>query len=152
MWNWTDSRAVSNTAPQAFPPSSFTLQLGFTLLEVMVAIAILAITLSALFGSQAQSLSLAEEVQFNIQAGTLAKAKLSEYESGLTSPENADGEFGEEFPGYIWKAEVQEADIEGLPALADLQEPLQRVDLTVSRDDGRLSFSLRCYTRKERKP
>lgn len=118
----------------------------------MVAIAILAITLSALFGSQAQSLSLAEEAQFNIQASALAKAKLSEYESGLVDPENADGDFDEDYPGYVWKTEVREADIEDLPSLADLKEPLQRVDVTVSRDEGRLAVTLRCYTRKEQRP
>ena len=118
----------------------------------MVAIAILAISLSALFGSQAQSLSLAEEAQFNIQAAALAKAKLSEYESGLADPDNADGDFDEDYPGYVWKTEVREADIEDLPSLADLKEPLQRVDVTVSRDEGRLAVTLRCYTRKEQRP
>lgn len=118
----------------------------------MVAIAILAITLSALFGSQAQSLSLAEEAQFNIQAAVLAKAKLSEYESGVAPLENGDGDFGEELPGYAWKVEIQDADIEELPSLAGLEEPLQRVDLTVSRSEERLTFLLRCYIRKEQTP
>ncbi len=118
----------------------------------MVAIAILAITLSAIFGSQAQSLSLAEEAQFNIHAATLGKAKLAEYESGVTPLENGDGAFGEEFPGYIWKVEVQDPDIEDLPFFADLEEPLQRVDLTVSRNEERLTFSLRCYIKKEKTP
>lgn len=125
-------------------------QRGFTLLEVMVAIAILAITISAIFGSQAQSLSLAEEAQFNIHAATLGKAKLAEYESGVTSLENGEGDFGEEFPGYVWKTEVQDADIKELPSLADLGEPLQRVDLTVSRNEGRLTFFLRCYIKKRK--
>jgi len=81
----------------------------------MVAIAILAITLSALFGSQAQSVSLAAEAQFNIHAALLAKAKLAEYQSGVIPLENDDGDFGEEFPGYSWKVEVQDAEIEALP-------------------------------------
>jgi general secretion pathway protein I len=115
----------------------------------MVAIAILAITLSALFGSQAQSLSLAEEAQFNIHAAILARAKLSEYESGVTPLENGDGDFGEEFPGYLWKVEVQDAEIEGLPLLANLEKPLRQVDLTVSKNEERLTFSLRCYIQKE---
>ncbi len=114
----------------------------------MVAIAILAITLSALFGSQAQSVSLAAEAQFNIHAALLAKAKLAEYESGLVPLQNDDGDFGEEFPGYIWRVEVQDTDIEGIPSLDDFEEPLQRLNLVVSGDEERLSFSLRCYLKK----
>lgn len=152
MRSWIDNRDV----PALPPPSSYCPLLisrrGFTLLEVMVAIAILAISFSALFGSQAQSLSLAEEAQFNIQSAALARAKLSEYESGLATPENADGDFGEDYPGYAWKVEVQEADLQVLPSLAELEKPLQRVDLTVTRDDGRLVMALRCYVDKEQSP
>lgn len=129
---------------------SITLQRGFTLLEVMVALAILAITFSALFGSQAQSLSLADEAQFNIHGAALAKAKLAEYESGIAPLENGDGDFGEEFPGYVWKVEVQDVNIDNLPSLADLEKPLKRLDLTVSRDEERLTFSLRCFIKKEK--
>jgi general secretion pathway protein I len=125
-------------------------QQGFTLLEVLIAIAILAISLSAILGSQAQSLSLATEAQFNIHAATLAKAKLAEYESGVTPLEDGDGDFGDDFPGFVWKVEVQDADLsEFLPTSADPVEPLQRLDLTVSQDNAVLSYTLRCYIKKE---
>ena len=125
---------------------------GFTLLEVLVAIAILAITLTTLFGSQAQSLSLAEEAEFNIQAAFLAKSKLSEYESGVVSLENNEGDFGEDYPGYLWKVVFQDADFEELPSLEKLEKPLQRVDLMVSKNEERLLFSLRCYIINDQKP
>lgn len=129
------------------PPSD---HLGFTLLEVLIAIAILAISLSAIFGSQAQSLSLATEAQFNIHAATLARAKLAEYESGVAPLEAGDGDFGDDFPGFVWKTEVQDADLSGgVPTSADLEQPLQRVDLTVSWDDAGLSHTVRCYIKKE---
>lgn len=124
---------------------------GFTLLEVLVAIAILAITLTALFGSQAQSLALAEEAEFNIQAAVLAKSKLSEYESGVVSLENNEGDFGEDYPGYLWKVVVQDADFEKLPSLEKLEKPLQRVDLMVSKSEERHLFSLRCYIINDQK-
>ena len=152
MRSWIDNREVAVLQPPSTHRPFLVSRKGFTLLEVMVAIAILAISLTALFGSQAQSLSLADETQFNIQAAALAKAKLSEYESGLATPENADGDFGENFPGYAWKVEVQEADLQILASLADLEKPLQRVDLTVTRDDGRLAMALRCYVGTEQSP
>ena len=45
---------------------------GFTLLEVLVAMAILAIAMVTLFGAQSQSLSLATEAKFNTNASLLA--------------------------------------------------------------------------------
>lgn len=125
-------------------------QQGFTLLEVLIAIAILAISLSAIFGSQAQSLSLATEAQFNLRAATLARAKLAEYESGVAPLEDGDGDFGEDFPGYAWKVEVQDADLsEVLPPSTNLDPPLQRLDVTVSWGSAGLSHTLRCYIAKE---
>ena len=125
-------------------------QHGFTLLEVLIAIAILAISLSAIFGSQAQSLALAAEAQFNIHAATLARAKLAEYESGVASVEDGDGDFGDDFPGFAWKIEVEDADLsEILPASVEPEQPLQRVDVTVSWENAGLSYTLRCYISKE---
>ena len=130
------------------PPSQ---QHGFTLLEVLIAIAILAISLSAIFGSQAQSLALAAEAQFNIHAATLARAKLAEYESGIAPVEDGDGDFGDDFPGFAWKIEVEDADLsEILPASVEPEQPLQRVDLTVSWENAGLSYTLRCYIGKEK--
>jgi general secretion pathway protein I len=49
---------------------------GFTLLEVMVAIALIAIALTAVLGSQSQSVSLAGEARFNTTATLLAQSKI----------------------------------------------------------------------------
>jgi len=56
---------------------------GFTLMEVMIAMAILAITLVAVFQSQSQSVSMATEVRFLTTASLLAQGKMAEIDTGF---------------------------------------------------------------------
>ena len=77
---------------------------GFTLLEVMVAMAIIAIALTAVFGSQSQSLTLASEAKFSTTAAFLAQSKMAEIEAQKPEDLTSDsGDFGEDFPGYLWE-------------------------------------------------
>ena len=55
-------------------------QKGFTLLEVMVALSIIVIVLTALMGTQSQGMSMAIESKFNITAALLARDKMSRLE------------------------------------------------------------------------
>ena len=51
---------------------------GFSLLEVMIAVALIAIALTTLLGSQAQSVSYANSAKFETMAALLAQSKMSE--------------------------------------------------------------------------
>jgi type II secretion system protein I len=51
---------------------------GFTLLEVMIAVALIAIALTTLLGSQSQSVSFANSAKFETTAALLAQSKMSE--------------------------------------------------------------------------
>jgi general secretion pathway protein I len=55
---------------------------GFTLLEVMVAMAIIAIAMTAVLNSQSQSISLASEAKFSTTATLLAQMKIAEMSRG----------------------------------------------------------------------
>lgn len=84
-------------------------QQGFTLLEVMIAMAILAIALVAVYRSQSQSVSMAGAARFLTTASLLAQSKMADVER--MSPQNfanAGGDFGEDFPDYAWRVEVQD--------------------------------------------
>jgi len=120
---------------------------AFTLLEVMIAVSIIAIAFTALFGSQSRSLSHATEAHFNIVAPMLASVKLAELEGGLIGPENDEGDFGDEFPGYSWKIEAEDAIFESPEALANLAEPMRKVELTVLWSETKYSYSLAYYGR-----
>jgi len=123
---------------------------AFTLLEVMVAVAIIAIALVALFGSQSRSLSYATEAQFNTFAPMLAIGKLAELQSGSETPDNDEGNFGEDFPGYSWKIETENATFNDLEAVQNLEQPLQKVVLTVKWSETKFDYSLTYYGRWQR--
>jgi len=80
---------------------------GFTLLEVMVAMAVLAMALVAVYQLQAQSISLAAESRFRTSAALLAQSKMAdiESESNLTN-RTEDGDFGPAHPRYRWQIKI----------------------------------------------
>jgi len=117
---------------------------GFTLLEVMVAMAIIAIALTAVLGSQSQSVSLAGEAKFNTTAPFLAQSKISELEVANPGELTDDsGDFGDDFPGYTWKTTVQNISFDRPEKAA---ERLRQIDLTVSWGAGdTFRYRLRLY-------
>ncbi len=118
---------------------------GFTLLEVMIAVAILAITLTVLYGSQTQSLSLAAEAKFNTTASFLMTEKLAEIDGGVTEAVGDEGDFGEDYPGFKWKIESEEAPFDGIEVLENLETPLKHVIVTISWSDSPFRYSVDYY-------
>ena len=114
---------------------------GFTLLEVMVAVALIAIALTTLLGSQSQSVSFANSAKFETMAALLAQSKMSEIEMLDKENLNSDsGDFGDDYPGYAWEVTVSDISIEGVDNISDY---LKQVDLTVTW--GVFSYSVRMY-------
>ncbi len=117
---------------------------GFTLLEVLLAMAIIAIAVSAVLRSQSQGLSLAREAGFLSTAALLAQAKMAEVDAAAAGALIAGtGEFGDAFPGYAW-----ELNLGGrTPGLdPEVNDRLQPVDLTVlRREDPGFRYRLRLY-------
>ena len=117
---------------------------GFTLLEVMVAMAIIAIALTAVLGSQSQSVSLASEAKFNTTAPLLAQSKIAEIEVAEQDDlAGGSGDFGEDFPGYTWELSMEDIVFEEPENVSDL---LKRIDLKVSWGEAKLyQYHLRLY-------
>ncbi len=129
--------------------SLLTVDRGFTLLEVMIAIAILAVTLTVLYGSQSQSLSLATEAKFNTTAAFLAALKLAELEGGVTDLRDDEGEF-DDYPNFQWKVEVTEMDFDEPEPLQDLDDVIQQITLTVSWSDSPFLHTITSYLRERK--
>ena len=86
---------------------------GFTLLEVMIAMALLAIALVAVYQSQSQSLSMAGDSRFLTTASLLAQSRMSQIDAADPREITAgNGEFGDDFPDYQWQLELVETEID----------------------------------------
>ncbi|MBN1849654.1 MAG: prepilin-type N-terminal cleavage/methylation domain-containing protein [Deltaproteobacteria bacterium] len=102
---------------------------GFTLLEVIAALSIIAIALTTLLVSQSQSLSLAGEAKFSTTATLLAQHKMAELETKTAEDLISDsGDFGEDFPNYFWEVQVNPVSFPGVEQNAD---DLKQIDLNV---------------------
>jgi general secretion pathway protein I len=129
---------AAQTAAQSLPP-----QRGFTLLEVMVALSIIAIVLVSVYRMHAQTVSMNNEVRFYATAPMLAQFKMAEIESeSLEDMGDDSGDFGDKFPDYRWNIVVD--DVES-SALENMAKHLKKIDLIISLNNDEFSYSLRSY-------
>jgi general secretion pathway protein I len=88
---------------------------GFTLLEVVVALAIIAMVLVTLLGTHLMSLNLAHKNQEQMRIAMLARQKLEEIRiTPFDSLNNDSGDFSPEYPNFSWEISVEEAEIDNL--------------------------------------
>jgi general secretion pathway protein I len=138
--NYRHKQAMTEdqTSAQGLQP-----QRGFTLLEVMAALSILAIVLVSVYRLHAQTVSMNSEVRFYATAPMLAQLKMAEVES--ESPEDLgddSGDFGDEFPNYRWNIVID--DVEST-ALGNIAQDLKKIDLLISFNNNEFTYSLRNY-------
>jgi general secretion pathway protein I len=96
---------------------------GFTLMEVMIAMAILAIALVTIFQSQSQSISMTGNSRFLTTASLLAQGKMAEIELIEMKDVRTDsGNFGDGFPDYSWRVELKDTDF----------DVVKKIELTVT--------------------
>jgi general secretion pathway protein I len=98
---------------------------GFTVMEVMAAVVILAIAVMSLLRANNQTLLLKTNAQNITLATLLAQEKLSEiYVDPTVIEETAEGDFGERFPYWRWTLTNEEVDIPfDFSALQETEEP-----------------------------
>ena len=94
MWWWTGSRAVSRSHPERDAES------GFTLLEVLVAVAILAVALTALFQAFAGGLGGVQQAEAATRAGLIARSLLDRVGADLPLVQGVRQ--GDAADGYSW--------------------------------------------------
>lgn len=82
---------------------------GFTLLEVLVAMAILTIALTSIFKLHGQTMVMSGKARFLTLAPQLAQAKLAEIEGQpFEDIGDGSGDFGKDHPNYQWKLSIED--------------------------------------------
>ncbi|MBM4331509.1 MAG: prepilin-type N-terminal cleavage/methylation domain-containing protein [Deltaproteobacteria bacterium] len=85
---------------------------GFSLLEVMIALAILSLVAVAFLRSQVGSVRLVDEASQISLATLLAREKMAELESiGFSEPQKNSGTGGKEFPVFRWEQVVSLTEV-----------------------------------------
>ncbi len=127
-------------------------QQGFTLLEVMVALALIGISLATLLTSQSQGLRLANEAKFNTIAAFLAQRKMAELETvDINDLRSDSGDFSESpsgltdesFSEFYWEVEI---DGTSIPILEEYADHFKQIDLNIYFGEDRIyEYSIRLY-------
>jgi general secretion pathway protein I len=115
---------------------------GFTLLEVLVALAVLAIALISIYKLQGQTILMSANARFLTVAPQLAQAKLAEIELQDTKDiADGSGDFGADHPNYNWNVSIEEIPTE---LITDKNYHLFRIEINVTKADEN-SYQLRTY-------
>ncbi|MFQ5983325.1 MAG: type II secretion system minor pseudopilin GspI [Woeseiaceae bacterium] len=101
---------------------------GFTLIEVMVAMAIAALGLAAVAASVSQMLDVGSAMQQRTYASWIAQNKIAESRLANVAPEVSETSGDVEFAGreWLWRATISETGVENL----------YRVDVRVGLPEG----------------
>jgi len=101
------SPLTHDSAPSSLHPSN---PPGFTLLEVLVCMVLLATALVAVFRLQAQNLDLQSEARFITAARLLAQARVAAVAGDPDFREGREtGDFGEDHPGFRYSQDIRRA-------------------------------------------
>jgi general secretion pathway protein I len=117
---------------------------GFTLLEIIICLGLIALVLVAVFHLQAQNLDLQSEAQFMTTATCLLQERLSQIQALEQIEEGTNsGDFGKDYPDYTYTQEVSEVpDTETLYKV--------KVAVILERDKARRDLWLETYLYRQK--
>jgi Tfp pilus assembly protein PilV len=108
-------------------------------MEVLIAMAVLAIALAGFFSLFSQTVALESAARFETMAPLLAQAAMAEVVAGGAG---TGGDFPD-CPGYTWNLSITDV-VPGVLG-GDAVEGLKQVDVKVVLNGGDRSYSLRAY-------
>jgi len=112
---------------------------GFTILEVMISVSIIAFIFVSVFRMQSGTIELAIAGKFNSTAPMLAKKILNDVSSNLANWSEFEGDFGDDFPGFKWCIEIFESMFEMDDFInKDNQTRFKKIQIEIIKTSGSL--------------
>jgi len=128
---------------RGFETETVTSRQGFTFIEVLMAVSILAILLVGVHKLQSQMVSMSQTARFFTLAPLLAQSQMAEMERRNFKDIPKDtGDFEGAYPGYAWSLRMETLESEVLEKLA---YPMRKIDVSVSFNKGEQTYLLRTY-------
>ena len=88
---------------------------GFTLLELLIALAIMVIAVVGIVRGVSNGLVAVQSLSRRTEAINLARAKMEELLASIDEqPSEQEGDFGDAFPQFKWRAQISDSQVEGL--------------------------------------
>lgn len=113
---------------------------GFTLVEVLVALAVVGIGFFGIYNLHIQTIAASESVRFYLKAPMLARMKIAEIDSSEGEITEDSGDFGEEFAEFSWALVPEDVESE---TLGEVSNKLACYGLTVSGGGG--SYGIKVF-------
>jgi general secretion pathway protein I len=123
---------------------------GFTLLEMMVAISVIAIALTSIYKLQAQTIRLNSIARFNTVAPLLAQERMALIDSQPIEDISDDsGEFEDGFEHYTFNIVVEETPSEFLETSGDLGKDsgliLKKITIEITEGKSEQTYQVSTY-------
>lgn len=124
--------------PQAFSDSR-----GFTLLEVMICVAIIGFIIISLFSMQSGSISLVNKNKFALQGPALAEKVLTIILPDLGELDQTQGDFGQDYPGITWTCQITSVSFEDIAD--ENMARLKKIDIKIKDASGSNAFEMSAW-------
>ncbi|MCP3871745.1 MAG: prepilin-type N-terminal cleavage/methylation domain-containing protein [Desulfobacteraceae bacterium] len=119
---------------------------GFTFLEVMISVSIIALVFVSLFRMQSGTIRLATAGKFNTIAPILAKQLLVTVEQDIENWSETKGEFSEHYSGMEWTCEVSDVFFENLDFISeDNQKRFKKIDIHIVQPSESNSYEISAW-------
>jgi general secretion pathway protein I len=116
---------------------------GFTLMEVMVALSVVAIALLAIYRMHSQTLFMDARGRFDTVATLLMNQKLADIDTAELKELSGDnGDFGDTHPGYAWQIQTEDVSSD---LLKEDGPTLKRITVTISLNEEASVLKLDTY-------
>jgi len=116
---------------------------GFTLIEILAAVSLIAIVLVAVHKMHSHTITISNSAKFYTTAPLLAQRKMAELEmKPLDELTDDSGDFGDDFAGYGWSTIIDEVESEFLENTA---KDLKKIDVSVDLNNGEFVYDIRAY-------